>query len=264
MQKIIGKNIKNIFIRMPDWVGTFVLATPVLKVIRDNFPESRISVCVRSWSKELLNNCSYINEIINYDSKSASLSYHIGFIRELKKKYPGVPVIVHSAYDRIDGYDDVKQQIEHYLVKPTPLTELKAKVKETMSKYKKLKKTTIPMNIIVVDDEKEICDFLTKYFMDEGHSAKSALTAKEAIELVKKEYFNIAFLDIVMPEVSGMEVLIKIKEISPDTKTIMITGKLKDANFFKQLKQSGASECLEKPFNMKEIQKTLTFHGDAT
>jgi len=185
-------------------------------------------------------------------------------IRELKKKYPGVPVIVHSAYDRIDGYDDVKQQIEHYLVKPTPLTELKAKVKETMSKYKKLKKTTIPMNIIVVDDEKEICDFLTKYFMDEGHSAKSALTAKEAIELVKKEYFNIAFLDIVMPEVSGMEVLNKIKEISPDTKTIMITGKLKDANFFKQLKQSGASECLEKPFNMKEIQKTLTFHGDAT
>jgi len=94
MQKIIGKNIKNIFIRMPDWVGTFVLATPVLKVIRDNFPESRISVCVRSWSKELLNNCSYINEIINYDSKSASLSYHIGFIRELKKKHFDLAIVL--------------------------------------------------------------------------------------------------------------------------------------------------------------------------
>jgi len=111
------------------------------------------------------------------------------------------------------------------------------------------------MNILTVDDEEEICRMFTKWLSLEGHKVKSALTGKEAIKLVENEYFDIVFLDIIMPGIPPIEVLEKIKEISPKTKVIVITGQLMDVDkdLSNEFSQKGASEHLQKPFKMEEI-----------
>lgn len=115
----------------------------------------------------------------------------------------------------------------------------------------------INMKILVVDDEEEICKMLIKHLSIGGRKVKYVLTGKKAIEKVKKEYFDVVFLDILLPELSGIEVLDKIKKISPEIKVIMMTGKIVNNDLMKQLYEKGASRCLQKPFKIEEIEKIL-------
>lgn len=123
-------------------------------------------------------------------------------------------------------------------------------------KKKSLKKI-LPLNILVVDDELEICKMLTKYLSIEGHRVKYALTGKEAIKLIKLEDFEVVLLDIVMPGISSMDVLSEIKKISPKTEIMVITGKFLSTHVLDELKQKGVSGFLQKPFKIEEMIKII-------
>jgi len=118
------------------------------------------------------------------------------------------------------------------------------------------------LNILVVDDEEDICKMFTKWLSLEGHRVTSALTGKKAINLVNKDYFNVVFLDIVMPGIPGVEVLEIIKKISPETKVVMITGSLTKEDSWNELRQKGASGYIQKPFKMEDINKCLVSLGN--
>lgn len=113
------------------------------------------------------------------------------------------------------------------------------------------------LNILVVDDEEQICRMFSKWLSLEGHRVKSALTGKKAINLVKKEYYDLVFLDIVMPGIPAIKVFEKTKEISPKTKVIAMTGKLIDEEMLKELRQEGVSNLLQKPFKMNDIKEII-------
>lgn len=113
------------------------------------------------------------------------------------------------------------------------------------------------MNILVVNDEEEICKMLIRFLSSEKARVKFVLTGEKAVELVKKEYFDVVFLDIGLPDISGMEVLDKIKEVSPETKVIMMTGKIVTNDLIKKVKKKGASKCIQKPFKIEGIEKIL-------
>ena len=116
--------------------------------------------------------------------------------------------------------------------------------------------------ILFVDDEKAICQMFMKWLSSEGHDVKSTFTGRKAIGLVKKESFDVVFLDIIMPGISGVEVLEKIKEISPKTKVIMITGSLLKEDSWDELKQKGASGYILKPFSIEDINNCIASLGD--
>ena len=109
---------------------------------------------------------------------------------------------------------------------------------------------------IVVDDEfdmaeifSELLKLLDVKIIGIGH------TGRDAVRLVQKQKPNIAFLDIHMPELNGIEALKEIKKISPATYVIMITSdRFADA---KQLVQYGATDVIFKPFDMIQIQKVF-------
>jgi PAS domain S-box-containing protein len=113
------------------------------------------------------------------------------------------------------------------------------------------------LDILVVDDEPDICSMLTKWLSADGHKVKSVSVGSKAINLVKKKHYDVVFLDIVMPGIPGDEVLVKIKEISSKIKVIMITGSLMKKSSWRELKQKGASGYIKKPFKMKDIKKFL-------
>jgi len=138
-----------------------------------------------------------------------------------------------------------------------PVKEIGSEERIIEEQEKKESENTQHMNILVMDNEEEICKILINWLSTKGHRAKSALTGREAIELVKNEHFNIAFLDIIMPGIPGNIVLEEIKRISPKTKVIMITGKLMSHYLLNALREKGASGCIQKPFGIEEINRAL-------
>ena len=90
-------NYSKIFIRGVDWVGTLVLATPVYRTVRENFPESKITVCVRPWSMNLLETCPYIDEILVYNP--SNIFDRIKFLKKIKKEKYDIAILLSGNFE---------------------------------------------------------------------------------------------------------------------------------------------------------------------
>jgi CheY-like chemotaxis protein len=112
-------------------------------------------------------------------------------------------------------------------------------------------------NVLIVDDEKDICSMFAKWLEQERFTVEYVLSGNKALEILEKTYFDIVFLDIIMPGVSAVEVLEKIKEISPKTKIVAISGQLIDRNLRESVQKRGAVDILQKPFKIEDIMKYL-------
>ncbi len=80
------------------------------------------------------------------------------------------------------------------------------------------------MNILFLEDEPTIREVLTEYMKMQNYRVICATDGEEALKLLGKQQFDMAVLDIMVPKVSGLEVLQYIKEHSPDMATIMLTA----------------------------------------
>lgn len=115
-----------------------------------------------------------------------------------------------------------------------------------------------PKNILIVDDEEEICKMLMKFLSEAGHRARYVLSGKEAIERVKMGDPDVVLLDLIMPGIPGIEVLDEINRISKKTRVVVMTGRVIEKDFLKKIKQRGASSCLLKPFDLNDINTALS------
>jgi len=107
--------------------------------------------------------------------------------------------------------------------------------------------------ILIIDDEKSVLDMLNVVFKKEGYRVKKSLSAQKALELIDEEDFDLILSDIRLPQISGMELLRKIKEKKPGIPVIMITayGTIKQAvEAFK----AGAIDYVVKPFDVDELK----------
>lgn len=106
--------------------------------------------------------------------------------------------------------------------------------------------------ILVIDDEPIIMVSCERTLTPEGYEVKSVSSGREGIKLLEKEPFALILLDIKMPDMDGIEVLKRIKEMSPETKVIMITGYSTVETAVKSLK-IGAFNYIEKPFTPETL-----------
>ncbi|NOY39945.1 MAG: response regulator [Nitrospirae bacterium] len=106
--------------------------------------------------------------------------------------------------------------------------------------------------ILIVDDEKLLRWSLKQNFEKEGYSVITAEKGMEGLNLYKKERPDITLLDIHLPDISGMTVLERIKEIDRDAIVMMIVpyGDIQTA--VKSVRM-GAYDFIEKPFNMDKL-----------
>ncbi len=103
------------------------------------------------------------------------------------------------------------------------------------------------MNIMIVDDEKIVRESLFHWFTKEGHTVERASSGFEALEKLEENPFELLFVDIKMPEMSGIELLEKVKTEYPETIVIIITAYGSIETAVKAMKL-GASDYLLKPF----------------
>jgi len=100
--------------------------------------------------------------------------------------------------------------------------------------------------ILLIEDEKEPREIITRCLNKQGYSTFSTATAKEGIELAKKEHPDVTLLDIKLGDGSGLEVLKQIKELDRNMKVIMVTA-LYDEATIHQAKSLGADDYVTKP-----------------
>ncbi len=110
--------------------------------------------------------------------------------------------------------------------------------------------------ILIVDDEDDLRHLLTHLLSEAGYDIKSASDGQEAISMLKKEKFDLTLLDIQMPSVNGIQVLKFIKENSPKTKAIMLTG-YADLKHAMEAKEFGARDFIGKPYKLEDILSTV-------
>ncbi len=111
-------------------------------------------------------------------------------------------------------------------------------------------------NVLIVDDEKDICKALSILLTKEGYSVKEAYNGEEALELIKKENFDVVMTDIRMEKVDGFEVLRQTQKISPETSVIMMTAFASVGSAVEAMR-AGAADYITKPFINDEIRLTI-------
>jgi len=113
--------------------------------------------------------------------------------------------------------------------------------------------------ILIIDDEKSLCELLTVVFRKEGHRVKTNPGTPSVFETIEGEDFDLALCDIKMPQVDGKDVLRRIKAAKPLVPVIMITayGSVKQAV---EALKIGALDYVTKPFDVEEL-KIIVAHG---
>ena len=110
--------------------------------------------------------------------------------------------------------------------------------------------------ILIVDDDENIRKVLAAILEDEGYIVESVDTAKKGIEKSETEFFNIALLDVRLPDMEGIELLAKLRETKPRMRKIIITGYPTLQNAVGAVNQ-GADAYVMKPFDVEKMLKTI-------
>ena len=108
------------------------------------------------------------------------------------------------------------------------------------------------LKILVVDDEKLLVKGMKFNLENEGYQVECAYDGAAAVELARSDRFDLIILDVMMPEVDGLEACMRIREFS-NVPIIMLTAKSEDADKLMGF-ECGADDYITKPFNILELK----------
>ncbi len=124
-------------------------------------------------------------------------------------------------------------------------------------KENKMPELSFTPRILVIDDEKRIRDGCRKTLVRENFDVATAESGSIGLKLLESDYFDIILLDLMMPGLSGMEVLTEVKDRHPDTIIIVITGYATLEHAIEAMKK-GAFDFISKPFSPEELRNVVS------
>jgi len=161
--------------------------------------------------------------------------------KKIKEIQPGASIILMTAYSEEEliqtAKDEGASQIIHKPIRIDQLIEL-------------INEAAASQPILVVDDDADICETLTKVLELQGYEVLTAGSGEEAVIISQEKACQMAFIDVKLPNIDGLETLLRLKEINPDILTIMMTGfrnEVKEA--LDKAQAASAITCLYKPFD---------------
>ena len=117
------------------------------------------------------------------------------------------------------------------------------------------------LRILFVDDERSLQEFMRTELPRLGHDVVVCPNGTTALQAIAQQNFDFAILDIRMPDMTGIDVLQRLKQISPDTDAVMMTGYASEESMV-QAMRLGACDYLRKPCKMSEIEAVLLRAAD--
>jgi CheY-like chemotaxis protein len=117
--------------------------------------------------------------------------------------------------------------------------------------------------ILVIDDNKILLNVITDTLSSEGHDVTSSSNSSKLDSLLNKETYELLITDIIMPDKEGIEIIMHVRDLHPDTKILAISGKDMggDFNILDLATGIGAHATMKKPFSngdlIMEVNKLL-------
>jgi len=111
-------------------------------------------------------------------------------------------------------------------------------------------------NILIIDDEKDLCQLLGDTLSSRGYNVESANTKREAISSLKSRSPDLVFLDLKLPDGDGLKLLSCIKKINPST-TVNIISAYGTEEVRDEARKLGAYGFIDKPFSEKDILRSI-------
>ena len=108
---------------------------------------------------------------------------------------------------------------------------------------------------LIVDDEPDLCWALENLLTSKGLSCQTAQTAQATLELMKTHRFQLAFLDVTLPDMNGLELAARLRKVDPLLRFVIVSGYLNhEAAAVDQAQAEGLiAACISKPFLHEEI-----------
>jgi DNA-binding NtrC family response regulator len=112
------------------------------------------------------------------------------------------------------------------------------------------------LSILVVDDDPDVCEYLKDFLTSDGYAVTVCNESPRAVEAVRNGEYHVAVLDLMMPKLSGIDLLSQIREIDDDIAIIILTG-------FPSLEtatssiQHDVSAYIRKPFQVKDFRDAI-------
>jgi two-component system response regulator HydG len=164
--------------------------------------------------------------------------------RRIKEIEPAAPVILMTAYSDEEIIQAARDEgARCVLNKPIHIDML----------IKLINEATTVKPILIIDDDADICNSLTKVLKQQGYEVLTAGSGEEAIVIASEKACRLAFIDVKLPNIDGLETLLRLKQINPDLLPIMMTGfrnEVKDA--LDKAQKESVITCLYKPFDPAE------------
>ena len=111
-------------------------------------------------------------------------------------------------------------------------------------------------HVLIVDDEKSIRSTLSAYLRDDGHEVVEAEEVDAALQRLQAVAFDVVVTDIILPRVDGVELLRRIRRLSPTTQVVLMTGE-PTVDTAREALRAGASDYLFKPINKAAILRVV-------
>jgi len=106
--------------------------------------------------------------------------------------------------------------------------------------------------VLIVDDEEQVRNLIVSLFSNYGHSCETAKDGIEALEIIKKNSFDSALIDIVMPLMDGITLTTELLKLYPNLPVMIMTGHA-DEHSAESAIAAGAREFIKKPFSIQEF-----------
>ncbi len=170
-------------------------------------------------------------------------------LRRIKELDPDSSIILMTAYSDDALIQTARDQgARHIVHKPIKIEQLIKLITEVAS----------DQPILVIDDDADICDSLTKVLEQQGYEVLTAGSGEEAVAIARQRACQMAFIDVRLPNIDGLETLLRLKEMNPDMLPIMMTGfrnEVKEA--LDKAQAASAITCLYKPFDPAEASSLV-------
>jgi DNA-binding NtrC family response regulator len=110
--------------------------------------------------------------------------------------------------------------------------------------------------VLVVDDDAQLQTVFKQFLKKAGFGRIVVGTGAEAISCVERQRFDLVFLDLQLPDISGDEVYRRIKEMQPDLPVVIITG-YPDSEMMSRILRNGAVMMIQKPIDFSQLNSTV-------
>ncbi len=110
--------------------------------------------------------------------------------------------------------------------------------------------------VLVVDDEEVVRELIVEILERAGHDVAQAAVPAEALSLVEQDVFDVVVTDMVMPGLTGLEVLERMKVVRPSLPVVLVTGQGTQDNVDRAV-ELGAAVVILKPFTHAELREAV-------